>query len=178
MARKRIDHPDLDGLHNLQVAIIQQAMRDYEYALRGKQQFKTQLEESRPTDMEDWFLSDYGQLLCAGCGVAIIETVRKGLGMPLLPRYGNVRQPVKKEEKKITPVTVRRIGKVDPVVQWVCKAKGDKRMISVTVEVDCPVDGAQAVKEALAMYLERFGDTRVVDVRDVTPKQMEIGGES
>lgn len=175
MRMKRINHVDLDGLHNLQVAIIQQAMRDYEYALRGRQQFRTQLEESSSADLEDWFLSDYGQLLCAGCGVAVIEAVRKGLDLPLLPRYGNARHIAEKKEKKKPAPACQRIN-IDPVVQWVCKAKEDKRMISVTVEVDCPADGAQAVKEALAMYLEKFGDTRVVDVRDVTPQQMEIGG--
>lgn len=37
-------------------------------------------------------------------------------------------------------------------------------MITVTIVVDAPSWAAQGIKEHLAMVLEPFGDTRVVDV--------------
>ncbi len=37
-------------------------------------------------------------------------------------------------------------------------------MVVVVIEVDAPGWAAQGIKEQLAMYLERFGDTRVVRV--------------
>ena len=43
-------------------------------------------------------------------------------------------------------------------------------MVVVTVNVNAPLGQAQAVKEALAMYLEKFGDSKVVEVREVKPK--------
>lgn len=48
-------------------------------------------------------------------------------------------------------------------------------MLIVTIEVDAPAGQAIGVKEHLAMVLERFGDTRVVSVRETAPKQMRIG---
>lgn len=39
-------------------------------------------------------------------------------------------------------------------------------MITVVVEVDAPARQAIGIKEDLAMYLEQFGDARVVEVRD------------
>lgn len=47
-------------------------------------------------------------------------------------------------------------------------------MLTVIVEVDAPLGQAIGVKEDLAMYLERFGDARVVEVREVTPEQIKI----
>lgn len=37
-------------------------------------------------------------------------------------------------------------------------------MLVITIEVNAPTGMAQAVKESLAMLLERYGDTRVVKV--------------
>lgn len=37
-------------------------------------------------------------------------------------------------------------------------------MLIITIEVNAPAGMAQAVKENLAMLLERYGDTRVVKV--------------
>lgn len=52
-------------------------------------------------------------------------------------------------------------------------------MLTVTVQVKAPPDMAQAVKEALAMWLERYGDACVVSVMARAPEQMRIGkGES
>lgn len=38
-------------------------------------------------------------------------------------------------------------------------------MLVITLEVDAPEGLSMAIKEHLAMLVERYGDTRVVDVR-------------
>ena len=38
-------------------------------------------------------------------------------------------------------------------------------MLLITLEVDAPEGMSLAIKEDLAMIVERYGDTRVVDVR-------------
>ena len=48
-------------------------------------------------------------------------------------------------------------------------------MITITIKVDAPTGQAIGIKEDLAMYLEKFGDSRVVDIREDIPQQMEIG---
>lgn len=45
-------------------------------------------------------------------------------------------------------------------------------MFTITVQVNAPPGSEQAVKETLAMYLERFGDTRVVSIREDVPQQL------
>lgn len=47
-------------------------------------------------------------------------------------------------------------------------------MITIVVRVDAPAGSEQAVKETLAMYLERFGDTRVVSIQEDLPQQMTL----
>lgn len=49
-------------------------------------------------------------------------------------------------------------------------------MLIITIAVDCPSGHAIGVKEAIAMHLERYGDCKVVDIKEV-PMQMEIGGD-
>lgn len=49
-------------------------------------------------------------------------------------------------------------------------------MLRVTVEVDAPVGQAIGAKEQIAMELERWGDTVVVSVEEITPEQMKLGG--
>lgn len=49
-------------------------------------------------------------------------------------------------------------------------------MITVVIRVDAPVGQAIGVKEQLAMYLERFGDAKVVLVIEKEPEQMELEG--
>lgn len=46
--------------------------------------------------------------------------------------------------------------------------------MTVVLRVNAPPDAAQGVKEALAMHLERFGDTRVVKITCDTPEQMRM----
>lgn len=47
-------------------------------------------------------------------------------------------------------------------------------MLIITIEVDAPESWAQAIKEALAMDLEKYGDTRVVSVEEVEPLQLSM----
>ncbi len=52
-------------------------------------------------------------------------------------------------------------------------------MLIITVQVNAPAGQAIGIKEDLAMYLERWGDTRVVSVEQKPQAQMEqmtIGG--
>ena len=51
-------------------------------------------------------------------------------------------------------------------------------MLTITIQVNAPPEMAQAVKEHLAMCLERYGDTRVVSVVETggRPEQIRIGG--
>ena len=48
----------------------------------------------------------------------------------------------------------------------------------IVLQVNAPPFMAQAVKESLAMYTERFGDTKVLEVRleERPNEQMTIGG--
>ena len=47
-------------------------------------------------------------------------------------------------------------------------------MLTITIQVNAPQGAAQGVKEALAMWLERFGDARVVSVTEDEPEQMSL----
>ena len=46
-------------------------------------------------------------------------------------------------------------------------------MLRIVVEVNAPLHHAQGIKEDLTMYLERFGDTRVISVTE--PPQIRAG---
>lgn len=47
-------------------------------------------------------------------------------------------------------------------------------MLTITIKVNAPSWAAQGVKEHLAMCLEKFGDVRVVEVREELPEQMKL----
>lgn len=50
-------------------------------------------------------------------------------------------------------------------------------MLIINVKIKDPHADIQEVKEALAYYLERYGDLEIIDVREErTEKQMSIGG--
>ncbi len=52
-------------------------------------------------------------------------------------------------------------------------------MLILTFQVNCASWHIQGIKEALAMLLERWGDVRLVDIRETqraAPEQMRIGG--
>lgn len=51
-------------------------------------------------------------------------------------------------------------------------------MLVITLEVDAPEGQAIGIKEHLAMVVEQFGDTRVVDVKEILPEQLQIGNKS
>ena len=43
-------------------------------------------------------------------------------------------------------------------------------MLQITINVNAPSYAAQAIKEALAMYLEKYGDSRVVNITEIQAK--------
>ena len=51
-------------------------------------------------------------------------------------------------------------------------------MLTVGIQVDAPPGQAIGVKEHRAMCLERYGDTRVVEIRETGVEQMRIGGKT
>lgn len=48
-------------------------------------------------------------------------------------------------------------------------------MLTITIKVDAPAGQAIGVKEDLTMYLERYGDARVVSIDEDGPEQMRMG---
>lgn len=49
-------------------------------------------------------------------------------------------------------------------------------MLKIIVEVNAPVGQAIGIKEQIAMDLEKYGDTRVVRVEEIRPRQMDLLG--
>ena len=49
-------------------------------------------------------------------------------------------------------------------------------MMTIVIQVDAPPGQAIGLKEHLAMCLERYGDTRGVEIRETGAEQMRIGG--
>lgn len=47
-------------------------------------------------------------------------------------------------------------------------------MLIITIQVDAPAGQAIGIKEELAMYLEKYGDTRVTNIREILPEQMRM----
>ena len=47
-------------------------------------------------------------------------------------------------------------------------------MLTITFQVNAPPDQTISVKEQLAMYLEQFGDIKVVSVQETVPEQLKI----
>ena len=48
--------------------------------------------------------------------------------------------------------------------------------MTIVIQINAPPGSEQAVKEALAIYCERFGDCRVVEVREDQVEQIKMGG--
>lgn len=48
----------------------------------------------------------------------------------------------------------------------------------IVLQVNAPLHMAQGIKESLAMYMERYGDTKVLEIRseDQKTEQMKMGG--
>lgn len=57
------------GIINLTVAIVKSVADDYRKALKNNQKQKIK-------DLEKWFTSEYGELLCNGKGEYIMNTIR------------------------------------------------------------------------------------------------------
>ncbi len=49
-------------------------------------------------------------------------------------------------------------------------------MLIITVQVNAPPGSAIGIKEDLALYLERFGDTKVVSITEKVPEQLRLEG--
>lgn len=49
-------------------------------------------------------------------------------------------------------------------------------MFKITIEVNAPSGAIHAIKETLAMYMERFGDVRVLSITEVHEKQPQQMG--
>ena len=47
-------------------------------------------------------------------------------------------------------------------------------MLFITIRVDAPPGQAIGIKEALAMYLERWGDSQVLQVDEIKPRQLSL----
>lgn len=52
------------------------------------------------------------------------------------------------------------------------------QMITITVQIDAPAGQAIGIKEDLAMYVEKYGDTKVISVVENEPEQLRIGGKN
>ena len=51
--------------------------------------------------------------------------------------------------------------------------KGDNMLI-ITIEVDAPAGHAIGVKEAIAQDLERYGDVKVTEIKEIRPQQERL----
>ncbi len=47
-------------------------------------------------------------------------------------------------------------------------------MLIITIHVDAPAGQAIGIKEALALHLEKYGDTRVVSITEKGPEQLQV----
>lgn len=48
-------------------------------------------------------------------------------------------------------------------------------MFTIVLQVDAPPGSEMGIKETLGMYMERFGDTRVISITEDIPQQMGMG---
>lgn len=44
-------------------------------------------------------------------------------------------------------------------------------MYDIVLRVNAPPGSEQAIKEDLAMYLERYGDVRIISIQNIGPRQ-------
>lgn len=47
-------------------------------------------------------------------------------------------------------------------------------MLIITIEVNAPAGRAIGIKEAIAQDLEKYGDVRVTDIKEISPKQEQL----
>lgn len=48
-------------------------------------------------------------------------------------------------------------------------------MYTIKIQVDSPPGSEQGIKEVVAMYLERFGNARVISIEEDIPQQIGLG---
>jgi len=49
-------------------------------------------------------------------------------------------------------------------------------MIVITLYVDAPAGQAIGIKEDIATFCEKYGDTQVFSIKEIAPKQMRLQG--
>lgn len=47
-------------------------------------------------------------------------------------------------------------------------------MLIITIEVNAPLGHAIGIKEAIAQDLEKYGDVRVTNIKEIQPKQERL----
>lgn len=47
-------------------------------------------------------------------------------------------------------------------------------MLIITVKVNAPAVCAQGVKEAIAMDLEKYGEVKVTEIKEILPRQEKL----
>lgn len=52
--------------------------------------------------------------------------------------------------------------------------QGELCMLEIRIAVDRPSGEAIGIKEDLAVYLEKFGDARVVEIKETAPEQLKL----
>jgi hypothetical protein len=50
-------------------------------------------------------------------------------------------------------------------------------MFTIVLQVAAPPGAEMAIKETLGMYMEKFGDTRVISITEDVPEQMGMGAQ-
>ena len=72
------------------------------------------------------------------------------------------------------PERLGGVGRLRRVLSRVAFERGGGIMLIITVRVDRPAGQAIGIKEQIAMDLERYGDTHVLKVEEVTPEQLTL----
>jgi hypothetical protein len=47
-------------------------------------------------------------------------------------------------------------------------------MLIITLHINAPAGQAIGIKESIAMDLEKYGDVRVVDIKEIAPEQIRM----
>ena len=46
-------------------------------------------------------------------------------------------------------------------------------MLQLTININAPSQHAQGIKESISMFLERWGDSKVVEIKEIKPQDWE-----
>lgn len=47
-------------------------------------------------------------------------------------------------------------------------------MLTITIQVNAPAGSAQGIKEVLGMFLEHYGDTKIIRIEETQPEQLSF----